>query len=281
VHSGQTVNVTIHPAPPNHGIQFKRLDIPESPSIPAIFSKVVDTSLATVIGDNGCIVSTIEHLMACFSGLCIDNALVELDAYELPIMDGSSGPFTRLLQGAGRQTQEAFRQFFIVKSPIGVQENGKSVCIYPSDGFKVTYTIEFDHPLVKTQNYSVSIFRESFAKEISHARTFGFIRDIEMLKTYGLAKGGSFENAIVLDAETVLNPEGLRYENEFVRHKILDCIGDLSLLGMPILGHVVLNRSGHTFNHLFLEKFFTEKNAWEARTLEKLIKEPEPGRAVM
>lgn len=268
MHSGKPVTVRILPAPPNHGIQFKRTDIPESPCIPAIFNRVVDTSLATVIGENGCIVSTIEHLMACFSGLCIDNALVELDAYEVPIMDGSSGPFTKLLKSSGIQVQDAYRQYFIVQSPIRIQENGKAVSIYPSDSFSITYTIDFDHPVVGTQNLSVVVFQESFDKEISHARTFGFLKDIEMLKNFGLAKGGSFENAIVLDSQSVLNPGGLRYPDEFVRHKILDCIGDFSLLGLPILGHVVLTKSGHAFNHSFIETFFSSKNAWETRTLE-------------
>jgi UDP-3-O-[3-hydroxymyristoyl] N-acetylglucosamine deacetylase len=263
VHSGKKVHLKIHPAKENHGIKFKRTDIAESPSIPAIFSRVVDTSLATVIGQDGCIVSTIEHLMAAFSGLSIDNALVELDSYELPIMDGSAGPFTRLIKSAGFKEQKAPRFYFVAKAPVIIEENGKSVAIYPASERRITYTISFDHPLVKTQSYTILLSEDVFEHEISSARTFGFYHEIEYLKKFGLARGGSLDNAVVLDQEKILNPGGLRYSDEFVRHKILDCIGDFSLLGMPIMGHIKVYKSGHAFNHEFLKNFLTQKNSWQ------------------
>lgn len=263
VHSGKKVQVTIHPAHENYGIKFKRTDIAESPAIPAIFSRVVDTSLATVIGQDGCIISTIEHLMASFSGLSIDNALVELDSYELPIMDGSAGPFTRLIKSAGLKEQKSPRFFFVAKAPVILEENGKSVAIYPAPERRITYTISFDHPLVKTQSYSILLDANNFEHEIASARTFGFYHEIEYLKKFGLARGGTLDNAVVLDHDKILNPGGLRYPDEFVRHKILDCIGDFSLLGMPIMGHIKIYKSGHAFNHEFLKKFLTKKNSWQ------------------
>ncbi|MBN1930311.1 MAG: UDP-3-O-acyl-N-acetylglucosamine deacetylase [Desulfobacterales bacterium] len=267
VHSGKKVNLVIHPAPINHGIKFIRTDLPDSPSMSAHFNRVVDTSLATVIGHDGYIVSTIEHLMACFAGLSIDNALVELDAYEVPIMDGSAGPFTSLIKKAGIKEQISPRYFFVLKEPIELKEGDKFVGAYPSESFKITYTIEFDHPLVKKQSYSVELTEEIFEREISRARTFGFLHEIEYLKKYGFARGGSLENAVVIDQYDIINKGGLRYKNEFVRHKILDSIGDFSLLGMPILGHIVLNKSGHAFNHAFLKKFFSQKESWETHTI--------------
>jgi UDP-3-O-[3-hydroxymyristoyl] N-acetylglucosamine deacetylase len=229
---------------------------------------VVDTSLATVIGYNGFIVSTIEHLMACFSGLSIDNALVELDTYEVPIMDGSAGPFTSLIKEAGITEQTGPKYYFVVKKPIELkQEDGKSVGVYPSNTFKITCTIEYEHPLIQKQSYSIDITDLAFEYEISRARTFGFIQDMEYLKRYGFAQGGSLDNAIVVSENAILNNEGLRYQDEFVRHKILDCIGDFSLLGMPILGHVIAHKSGHAFNHAFLNKFLEQKEAWKTSTL--------------
>jgi len=270
MHSGKSVNLTIHPAPINHGIKFVRTDLPECPSIAAHLNMVVDTSLATVIGYDGFIVSTIEHLMACFAGYSIDNALVELDAYEVPIMDGSGGPFAGLLKKAGIREQIGSRYYFIVNEPIMLEENGKSVAILPSSSFRITCSIEYDHPLVQKQFCSVYVSDRVFESEICRARTYGFLHEIQYLKQYGFARGGSLDNAIVIDHTAILNNEGLRYQDEFVRHKILDCIGDFSLLGMPILGHVILHKSGHSFNHAFLKKFFEQRDAWETRTLDSL-----------
>jgi UDP-3-O-[3-hydroxymyristoyl] N-acetylglucosamine deacetylase len=268
VHSGRKVRLNIFPAPINHGIKFKRTDISNGLSIPALFNRVVDTSLATVIGQDGCIVSTIEHLMAVFSGLSIDNALVELDSYELPIMDGSAAPFTQLIKSADIEIQNAPRFFFMAKEPIILEENGKSVGIYPDSERRITYTIVFDHPLVQTQSFSINLSGEEFENEIAPARTFGFFHEIEYLKKFGLARGGSLDNAVVLDQEKILNPGGLRYPDEFVRHKILDCIGDFSLLGMPIMGHIKVHKSGHEFNHEFLKKFLMQKESWETCSLQ-------------
>jgi len=274
IHSGKKVNVTIKPAPCNHGIKFIRTDLLDCPSISAHFNMVVDTSLATVIGYEGFIVSTIEHLMASFAGLSIDNALVEIDAYEMPIMDGSAGPFTSLIKSAGIQHQDAPRYFFVVKEPIEIEKDEKMVGIYPCSSYKITCTIEYDHPLIKTQSYSVDISDDVFEREISRARTFGFVHEYEYLKQHGLARGVSLENVVAIGSEDVVNEGGLRYEDEFVRHKILDCIGDFSLLGMPILGHVIAKKSGHAFNHALLKKFFAQKESWETLIINDLNELP-------
>jgi UDP-3-O-[3-hydroxymyristoyl] N-acetylglucosamine deacetylase len=271
VHSGKQVNLTIRPAPINHGIKFYRIDLPGTPCVSAHFNRVVDTSLATVIGEEGCIISTIEHLMAAFSGLSIDNAIVEVDSYELPILDGSAGPFATLILKAGIIEQNGPRCFFVIKRAIELHENGKFVCIYPADEFKITYTIEYQNQLINTQTASFEINDVCFKKEIASARTFGFLHEFEYLKRFGLAKGGSLDNAIVINNDDVMNPDGLRFENEFVRHKILDCIGDFSLLGMPMLGHIILKKSGHKFNHAFLEKFFAEKGSWDTTSISSSI----------
>ncbi len=267
VHSGKTVNLTIKPAPVNHGIRFVRTDLPGHPGVSAHFNNVVDTSLATVIGAEGCIVSTVEHLMAGLIGMSIDNATVEVDAYELPIMDGSAGPFTELIRSAGTHSQQGRKCYFQVNDPIRLSENGKSVAVYPADEFRITCTIAYDHPLIGTQTCDFVIGHDTFEKEISVARTFGFLHEVEMMKRYGLARGGSLDNAVVIDGDRVLNDGGLRFPDEFVRHKMLDCIGDFSLIGMPIKGHVVANKSGHAFNHAFLETFFNTRESWETCTL--------------
>jgi len=267
LHSGKNVRLTIHPAPINHGIKFFRTDLPDSPGINAHFNMVVDTSQATVIGFNGFIISTIEHLMAAFAGLSIDNARVELDDYEVPVMDGSAGPFTSKLRAAGIVDQPGPRCYFVIKKPIALAENGKSVTLYPAYKFSITCSIDFEHPLIGRQSYQLDVAETVFEKEISRARTFGFLHEYEYMKQYGLARGGSLENAVVIDRDTVLNADGLRYPDEFVRHKILDCIGDFSLLGLPLLGHLVVEKSGHAFNHAFLEAFFSRKDAWETRTI--------------
>lgn len=263
VHSGKMVNGVIHPAPVNHGIKFVRIDLPNHPSLPARFNMVVDTSLATVIGHDGVIVSTIEHLMASLTAMSIDNASVELDNYEMPIMDGSAGPFTRLIQAAGLVSQDGPKHVFRVIHPIELEQDGKFVGVYPSDRFQITCSVEYDHPLIQKQSFSIEVNEMSFASEICNARTFGFYHEVEYMKRCGLARGGSLDNAVVVGQDAVLNADGLRYPDEFVRHKLLDCIGDFSLMGLPILGHIVTSRSGHAFHHRFLEKFFEEKSSWE------------------
>jgi UDP-3-O-[3-hydroxymyristoyl] N-acetylglucosamine deacetylase len=263
LHSGKKVTLTIKQAPVNHGIKFVRTDLAHKPVISAHFRNVIDTSLATTLGSDGVIVSTIEHLMATFAGFNIDNALVEMDAYEAPIMDGSAGPFSSMVKEAEIEVQSGKRYAFVVKKPIEMVDNGKKVGLYPLDAARVTCTIDFDHPLLKNQSYSIALDDGLFEKEISRARTFGFLHEVDYLKRNGFARGGSLENAVVIDKDRVLNPEGLRYPNEFIRHKILDCIGDLSLLGMPIIGHIVAHKSGHALNHSLLKRFIDQKSCWE------------------
>lgn len=267
LHSGKRVTLAVHPAPVNHGIKFHRTDLPDSPGISAHFNMVVDTSLATVIGYNGFIVSTIEHLMAAFAGLSIDNARVELDAYEVPVMDGSAGPFTRLLRGAGLVEQPGPRCYFVVREPIALASDGKSVAVYPAETRAITCTIGYAHPAIGSQTRTLLLDDDVFESQIADARTFGFLQDLETMQQYGLAKGGSLDNAVVVAPDGVVNADGLRFADEFVRHKILDCIGDFSLLGLPLLGHVVVEKSGHAFNHAFLKTFFERKDAWETRTV--------------
>ena len=268
VHSGRETFVTINPAPENHGIRFKRTDLPGTSDIQVLFKTVVDTSLATVIGENGVIVSTIEHLMAAFTGLGIDNALVEISGHEMPIMDGSAETFTSLILDQGLQAQDRSKCFFIVTRPVSVNEGKKSVTIYPDSGFKITCSIDFDHPLIGYQEFTFDFFHDNFLTEISPARTFGFVKDLEYLKKFGLGRGGSLENAIVIDRDRIVNKEGLRFSDEFVRHKLLDCLGDFSLLGMPIQGHIKTHRSGHALNHAFIKKFLMEKQSWTTGPVE-------------
>lgn len=271
VHSGKEVHLSVMPAPENHGIRFRRVDLPAKPIITAHFNHVVDTSLATVIGDSGCIVSTIEHLMATFSGLSIDNALIELDGHEVPIMDGSAGVFTEAIRRAGIKEQGSKRLYFVINSPVVLEKDGKSVCAYPGFCRKITCAIAFENPVIGNQTYTLDITRERFDTEIARARTFGFFEEIELLRFYGLGKGGSLDNAVVINKDGVMNKDGLRYTDEFVRHKILDAIGDFSLMGMPILGHLKLYKSGHNFNYAFLTEFFKQKDCWETMSLEAYL----------
>ncbi len=267
VHSGRKTTITIKPAPENFGIRFKRIDLPGTPDIPALFKMVVDTSLATVVGKKGVIVSTIEHLMAAFAGLSIDNALVEIDGYEMPIMDGSARDFTSIMERAGIKKQNKNRWFFVATRPITIQDTDKYVTVTPYSAFKITCTISFDNPLIGAQTLCFNLSSNNFKKEISRARTFGFIKDLNYLKMFNLGRGGSLDNAVVIDDDRILNPGGLRYKDEFVRHKLLDCLGDFSLLGMPILGHIKTHKSGHGLNHAFIKKFLSQKDAWETRPI--------------
>ena len=206
--------------------------------------------------------------MAAFTGLTINNALVEINSYEMPIMDGSAGPFTRMLKSAGIKIQSAPRCYLVVNKPLELSENGKFVGIYPAPHFKVTCSIEFDHPVISAQQYSVVIEGDQFEKQIANARTFGFLYEQEYMKKFGLGRGASLDNVVVVGQDGVLNEDGLRYDDEFVRHKLLDCIGDFALLGLPIMGHIVAKRSGHAFNHAFVEKLFGQKDGWQTCTYE-------------
>lgn len=272
VHSGKPTTLTIKPAPPNHGIKFVRSDLRNPPCIPALFKMVTDTSAATVLGFDGAIVSTIEHLMASFGGLGIDNAVVEIDAYEIPIMDGSAFSFVDMITRAGIVDQSARRCFFIIKDPIELAEGDIFAGIYPDTDFRISYTIDYDSLLIGKQTYEIRVDEQTFTEEISRARTFGFYQEYQTLKQHGLARGGSLDNSVVIDGDKLLNSDGLRYNNEFVRHKILDCIGDFSLLGLPIRGRIVARKSGHLFNHRLLQKIFHHKQCWET----EFLPQPEP-----
>lgn len=258
--------MTIKPAPPDSGIRFIRRDLPERPVIKASFENVTDTTLSTTIGNNGHRVSTIEHLMAALFGLGVDNAHVEVDGPEVPIMDGSSAPFIFLLKSVGIREQKTPKRFIIVNKHFKMNEGNKSISIKPSKELRISYTIDFDHPMLRNQKYSLRFSGKDFVNEISRARTFGFLKDIETLRENGLAMGGSLDNAIVIDDFRILNEDGLRYKDEFVRHKILDFLGDLAILGYPVIGHFVVEKSGHSLNQGMLKKLMQDSKYWEKQT---------------
>ncbi|MBN1105311.1 MAG: UDP-3-O-acyl-N-acetylglucosamine deacetylase [Deltaproteobacteria bacterium] len=266
LHSGQKVSLTIRPAPPDYGIRFIRSDLAARSSVRASFENVVETHLSTTVGYNGFRVSTVEHLMAALFGLGIDNARVEVDGPEVPIMDGSAAPFVFLLRSAGVSEQRSPKKFIVIRKSLEVRESGRSVSLHPSKELKISYTIDFSHPLLKNQQYELHFSGRDFIQEISRARTFGFLKDIQTLREHGLAIGGSLDNALVLDDFRVLNEDGLRYKDEFVRHKILDFIGDLAILGCPIIGHFVVNKSGHSLNQSVLKNLMAHKDCWKEVT---------------
>ena len=263
LHSGKKVNLRVKPSPPDSGITFERVDTSPHCAVKASFDNVVATNMATTIGFNGSSVSTVEHIMASFFGMGIDNALVQIDGEEIPIMDGSSGPFVFLLKNAGTKIQNSYKKFILVKKTLKVGDGNRSVCVHPCNELKITYKIDFNHPLIKDQTYEISFSQSAFIRELSRARTFGFLKDVQILKNNGLAQGGSLDNAIVLDEFRILNEDGLRYKNEFVRHKILDFIGDLAILGYIPIGHFVVEKSGHFLNQKVLKKFMDQQKCWE------------------
>ncbi|MFK7994172.1 MAG: UDP-3-O-acyl-N-acetylglucosamine deacetylase [Granulosicoccus sp.] len=266
LHTGKKVFLTLSPAPSDTGIVFRRTDISPAAEIPCSALSVRNTQLATrLYNENDIHVSTIEHLMAAFAGLGIDNCYVDVSANEIPIMDGSAAPFVYLIQSAGIQEQSAAKQFIRIKKPVEVRVDDKWARFDPYNGFKVDFTIDFNHPVFKkdSQRLCVDFATTSFVKEISRARTFGFMRDIEELRKNDLALGGSVENAIVIDDYRVLNTEGLRYKNEFVRHKILDGIGDIYLMGHSMIGAFSGYKSGHELNNLLVREMFKQEQCWE------------------
>lgn len=266
LHTGEKVKINLRPAPANSGIKFVRTDLKGRPEVEVRFDNVFDTTLATTIGTNGCKVSTIEHLMAAFFGLGIDNAIVELDGPEVPIMDGSAAPFVFLIKSGDIREQKSPKQFIVIKKPFKVDDGNRSVCIYPSKELKITYMIDFQHPLLRNQEYELTFSGRDFVREISTARTFGFMKDVETLKKNGLARGGSLDNAVVIDDFRIINEDGLRFDDEFVRHKILDFIGDISIVGSPIIGHFVVKKSGHFLNQQMLKKLMEAKKYWKVMT---------------
>lgn len=270
LHTGNKVYLTLRPAAPNTGVVFRRVDLDSPVDIKATAESVVDTNLSTTLGENGVTVATVEHLLSAMAGLGIDNAYVDLSAGEVPIMDGSSGPFVFLLQSAGIVEQDAAKRFIRIKKPILVDEQDKWARFDPFEGFKVSFTIDFNHPVFNgtPQNAVIDFSSTSFVKEVSRARTFGFMSDFEKLRANNLALGASLDNAIGVDEFRVLNEDGLRYEDEFVKHKILDAIGDLYLLGHSLIGAYSGFRSGHALNNKLLKSLIADRESWEEVTFE-------------
>ncbi len=270
LHTGKKVYLTLRPAPVETGIVFRRVDLDEPREIKAAPENVGDTRLSTTLVQDGVKISTVEHLLSAFAGLGIDNAYVDVSAEEVPIMDGSAGPFVFLLQSAGIEEQNAAKKFIRIKRKVSVEEDDKLASFEPYEGFKVSFSIDFDHPVFtdRTRFSSMDFSSISFVKEISRARTFGFLRDIEMLRERSLALGGSMDNAIVVDDYRILNEDGLRYEDEFVKHKILDAIGDLYLLGHSLIGAFTGHKSGHALNNKLLKALLANQNSWEEVTFE-------------
>ena len=268
IHSGEKVFMTLRPAAVNTGIVFRRTDLDPVVDVPARAANVTDTSMNTTLEHEGVRVSTVEHLMSALAGLGIDNAYVDVSNVEVPIMDGSAGPFVFLVQSAGIQEQTAPKKFIRVKKPVEVRIDDKWARLEPHDGFRVSFKIDFNHPVFNSHRSfaSVDFSTTSFLKEIARARTFGFMRDIEMLRARNLVLGGSMDNAVVLDDYRVLNEGGLRYEDEFVKHKVLDAIGDLYLLGHPLIGAFSGYKSGHELNNRLLLELLERKDCWEAVT---------------
>jgi len=252
----------IRPAGVDEGIVFVRGDMSGNNRIKADVHNVRDTTLATTLGLNGVTVSTVEHLMSAFSGMGVDNAVVEVDAPEVPIMDGSARPFVELLKDVGTKVQSKGKKLLVIKEKIAVSEGDGTAMFLPAPEFRITYKIEFKHPSIGIQSYSMNFSDVSYEEEICAARTFGFLKDVEYLQAKGLALGGSLKNAVVLDDSRILNKDGLRFPDEFVKHKILDAIGDLSLLGIPIIGHFVAFKSGHRLNNLLLKELLVRKECW-------------------
>lgn len=270
LHGGERAEIVLRPAPVNTGILFRRIDLDPVVEIPALAEHVGDTRLSTTLTKGSVRVATVEHLLSAFAGLGIDNAFVDVTASEIPIMDGSAGPFVFLIQSAGIEEQNIAKKFIRIKRKIKVQDGDKWAAFEPFDGFKVAFTIDFDHPLFKshTKSATLDFSSLSYVKEVSRARTFGFMADFEKLQAMDLARGASLDNAIALDDFRVLNEDGLRYENEFVKHKILDAVGDLYLLGSSLVGAFSGYKSGHALNNMLLRELLAHQEAWEFVTYE-------------
>ena len=276
LHSGKKVYLTLRPAPVDTGVIFCRTDLEPMVLIPARAEHVGDTTLSTTLVKDGVRISTVEHLLSAMAGLGIDNAYIDINCAEVPIMDGSAGPFIFLLQSAGIEEQARPKKFIRIKRKVEVRDGDKSAALYPFAGFKVAFTIDFDHPVFRnrTQSAEVDFSSTSFVKEVSRARTFGFMSDIEQLRARDLALGGRVDNAVVVDEYRILNEDGLRYEDEFVKHKILDAIGDLYLLGHGLIGRFVGHKSGHELNNRLIRTLLADKEAWELVTFDDAEQAP-------
>ena len=276
LHSGVKVTMVLRPAAPDTGIVFRRVDLPVPVDIPANALVVGDTRMCSCLEKDGAKVGTVEHLMSAFAGLGIDNAYVDLDAAEVPILDGSAAPFVFLIQSAGIQEQPAAKKFIRVTRPIEVRDGDKWARFEPYDGYKLTFSIIFNHPAIdkSAQAVTIDFAEQSYVREVARARTFGFMQDVEMLRENGLALGGGLENAIVLDEYRVLNADGLRYGDEFVKHKVLDAVGDLYLIGHPLLAAFTAHKSGHALNNLLARQLLQERDSWEMVTFENQADAP-------
>ena len=275
LHSGRPATLRLKPGPVDTGIVFVRTDMGNQ-RIRAVAANTGDTSYATTIVENGICIKTIEHLLSALAGLNIDNLVVEIDAEEVPIMDGSAGPFIRLIAGAGVQVQEKTSVMMKILKPIFVRDGNKQVAVWPAESTSISYFIDFNHPLLKEQSLQYVPSEQSYLCEVADARTFGFMRDVKTLQANGLAKGASLENAVALGEDSVLNKEGLRYKDEFVRHKILDLIGDFALVGMPLIGHIVAHKSGHAMNARMVSKLLSNPQNWIlVGAAEKKVRQPE------
>jgi UDP-3-O-[3-hydroxymyristoyl] N-acetylglucosamine deacetylase len=276
LHSGEKVMLGLRPAPVNTGIVFRRVDVKPVEEIRARPDMVHDTRLSTCMEQNGVRVATVEHLMSAFAGLGVDNAYVDLDSAEVPIMDGSAGTFIFLLQTAGIVEQTAAKKFIRVKKTVEVKQDDKWVRFEPHQGYKLTFTINFAHPVFASakQHVTVDLGEESYVRDISRARTFGFMQDVEYMRAQGLALGGSLDNAIVMDDYRVLNADGLRFEDEFVKHKVLDAIGDLYMLGYPLIGAFSGFKSGHALNNALVRALLADEQAWEFVTFDSVEQAP-------
>ena len=276
LHTGERVDLTLRPAPANSGIVFRRVDLLPVVEIRAEAHAVHDTRLSTCLEANGARVATIEHLMSACAGLGVDNAYVDLSSAEVPIMDGSAGTFIFLLQSAGIVEQSAAKKFIRIKKTVEVKEGDKWVRFEPFNGYKLGFTINFTHPVFATtkQEVTIDLGEHSYIKEVSRARTFGFMQDVEAMRAQGLAMGGNLDNAIVMDEYRVINPDGLRFDDEFVKHKVLDAIGDLYLLGHPLIGAFSGHKSGHALNNALLRALLADEQAWEFVTFSKADEAP-------
>ncbi len=261
LHSGKPVRMTLKPAPIGTGVVFIRTDR-ENAKVRAVAANTATKGYATTLSENGVSVQTVEHLLATFAGLSIDNVYVEIDSDEVPIMDGSALPLAKVVIEAGVENQDALQPVIKILKPVFVREDSKQLAIWPAERASVSCFIDFNHPLLREQSLSYEPSEEAFLREVSGARTFGFLSDVRTLQANGLARGASLENAIALDGESVVNAAGLRYQDEFVRHKILDLIGDMFLAGMPIIGHIVAHKSGHALNAQMVNKLLQSPQSW-------------------
>jgi UDP-3-O-[3-hydroxymyristoyl] N-acetylglucosamine deacetylase len=283
LHGGNCVEMTLRPAPPDTGVIFRRVDMDPPVDLPADPYSVVDTRLCSGLQKGLAKVGTVEHLMSALAGLGVDNCYVDVDAPEIPILDGSAAPFVFLLQSVGFEQQNAPKRFMRVKKVVEYVEGDKFVRLLPHDGFKLSFSIHFNHPAIDSTatDVTVDFATQHYIRDVSRARTFGFVQEVEALRNMGLAQGGSLDNAIVLDEYSVLNADGLRYTDEFVKHKVLDAIGDLYLCGHPLLAHYVANKAGHALNNQILRVLLEDKEAWEIVTFEDDAVVPETLRGQM